>query len=175
MALDRVRLPNGKETDLEIVRHPGAAAVLPVEEDGAGNHVAILVRQYRHAAGGWLLEVPAGKLDGNEPPDECARRELEEETGYRPISLEPLGSILTTPGFTDERIWLYLAPKPEPVEGGARPEEDEVLSVKRLPLAEAVAMAASGEITDSKTVACLFRAATMLGAIPGSLGSTNQM
>ena len=153
LSIDTVRLPNGNTCDLEIVRHPGAAAVVPVDADGS----VILVRQYRHAAGGWLLEVPAGKLDGGEPPQACAVREVEEETGYRAGRLTPLGWIFTTPGFTDERIWLYLATELEPTR--ASPQPDEALEVERRPLAEAVELALSGEIRDAKSVCALLRAA----------------
>jgi len=152
LRLERVRLPNGGVCELEIIHHPGAAAVVPVDADG---HV-LLVRQYRHAAGGWLLEVPAGKLDGAEPPETCAVREVEEETGFRPRTLLPLGWIWTTPGFTDERIWLYLARDLEP--GRQDLQADEALSVVRLPLAEAVRMAEQGEIQDAKSVCALLRA-----------------
>lgn len=155
--VEKVRLPNGQVANLEIVRHSGAAAVVPVTDDG---HV-FLVRQYRYATGGYLLEVPAGKLDPGEEPEACARRETEEEIGYRPGKLQPLGWIWATPGFADERIWLYLATGLEP----ARQElgADEVLSIERMTLAEAVDKAASGEIHDSKSVCALLRVARVLG------------
>ena len=153
LSVDRVRLPNGNETDLELIRHPGAAAAVPLAEDGT----VLLVRQYRYAASGWLLEVPAGKLDPAEEPEACALREVAEETGFLPGRLEPLGWIFTTPGFTDEKIWLYLARDLAP----ARQElqHDEVLTVVRMPLAEAVERAVSGEIRDAKSVCALLRAA----------------
>ena len=150
--VDRVRIPNGNEVSLEIIRHRGASAVVPVDERGN----AVLVRQYRYATSGWLLEVPAGTLDPGETPDGCARREVEEETGYRAASLEPLGWIWTTPGFTDEKIWLYLATGL--TLGGSAPESDEVIEVEHLPLEEAARRAASGEITDAKSVCALLRA-----------------
>ncbi len=154
---DRVRLPNGHETVLEIVEHPGAAAVVPVDGDGR----VYLVRQYRYAAGGYLLEVPAGKLDGREPPEACARRELEEEVGLTARQWQALGWIWTTPGFTDERIWLYLARELTPV--GQKLSRHEVLSVERMPLAEAARLARAGEIADAKSVCALLRAAARLG------------
>jgi len=163
LSLDRVLLPNGIETDLEMIRHPGAAVAVPVETGDDGIKYALLVRQYRYAADGWLLEVPGGKLDGPEDPEVCARRELEEEIGLRPGELVGLGSILTTPGFTDERIWLYLARDLTPVDGGPALEDDEVMEVERIPLSDAVAMAADGDIVDAKTVATLLRAAVHLG------------
>lgn len=152
LRVESVRLPNGNVHELELIRHPGAAAVVPLDADGN----VLLVRQYRHATHGWLLEVPAGKLDAGEPPEHCARRELEEETGVRAGSLISLGWIWTTPGFTDERIWLYLATDLGP--GTQKLGGDEVLSVERIPLAEAEARALSGEITDAKSVCALLRA-----------------
>jgi ADP-ribose pyrophosphatase len=163
LSLDRVRLPNGNVTDLEMIRHPGAAVALPLDTGQDGIEYALLVRQYRYAADGWLLEVPGGKLDGPEPPETCARREIEEEIGFEAGELVGLGSILTTPGFTDERIWLYLARDLKPIEGGQALEDDEVLEIERLPLADAVERAISGDIVDAKTVAALLRAAAMLG------------
>jgi ADP-ribose pyrophosphatase len=153
MRVDRVRLPNGRELDFEMIHHPGAAAVVPLLPSGE----VLMVRQYRYATGGWLLEIPAGTLAAGETPEVCAARELEEETGYRAGSLAPLGWIWTTPGFTDERIWLYLATAL--TAGTQALEHDELLTLERLPLAAAVAMAASGEIVDGKSVAGLLRAA----------------
>ena len=150
--LERVALPGGRVTELEIVHHPGAACVLPVLADG----MVVLVRQWRHAAGGWLLEAPAGKLDAGEAPADCARRELLEEAGLVAGELVELGSILTTPGFCDERIHLYLAM--HPTDGVAALEPDEVLTLQRLPVEEVVAMAADGRIDDSKTLAIIARA-----------------
>ena len=152
LSVERVRLPNGHICELEMIRHPGAAAVVPV--DSSGN--VFLIRQYRHATGGFLLEVPAGKLDAGESPETCAAREVQEETGCRAGRLEPLGWIWTTPGFTDEKIWLFLAGELTPA--AQQLQDDEVLSVERLPLHEAVAMALGGEITDAKSIAALLRA-----------------
>ena len=157
LRLDRVDLPNGKVVELEVIRHQGAAAVVPVDDEGR----VLMVRQYRHATGGFILEVPAGKLDGGEDPEVCARREVEEETGHRAGRLEPLGWIWTTPGFTDERIWLYLAR--DLTATAQRLEDDEVLTVERVPLVEAAERAASGEIADGKSVCALLRAARLLG------------
>jgi len=155
--VEQVTLPNGREVELEIVRHVGAAAVAAV--DGAGN--LVLVRQYRHATGGYLLEVPAGKLDvPGEPPEACALRELEEEAGQRAARLEALGWIWTTPGFTDEKIWLYLATGLSAAEQDL--QHDEVLSVERIALGQAVRMALSGEIVDAKSVVAILRAAAAL-------------
>ena len=162
LAIDRVLLPNGNETELEMIRHPGAAVALPVETGDDGVEYALLIRQYRHAAGGSLLEVPGGKLDAPEDPEECARRELIEEIGLRAGELVGLGSILTTPGFTDERIWLYLARDLEPVGSGPALEENEVIELERILLSDAVARAISGDIVDTKTVVTLLRAAALL-------------
>jgi ADP-ribose pyrophosphatase len=155
--VDKVRLPNDKVMDFEIIHHPGAAAVVPVTDDGQ----VLLIRQYRYATGGFLLEIPAGKLDPGEEPEDCARRETEEEVGYRPGKLQPLGWIWTTPGFTDEKIWLFLATDLE----ATRQElgEDEVLSIERIPLSDAVEKAARGEIHDSKSVCALLRVGWVLG------------
>jgi ADP-ribose pyrophosphatase len=135
LSVDRVRLPGGGTAVLELIRHPGAAAVVPLDE----NEQVLLVRQYRYATGGWLLEVPAGKLDAMEAPEACAAREMEEEIGCRPGRLASLGWIWTTPGFT--------------------------LTVERLPLGEAVDRAGRGEIVDGKSVCALLRAARFLDAM----------
>jgi len=156
LSVDTVRLPNGQVCDLEMIHHPGAAAVVPVDDEQR----VVLIRQYRYATGGFVLEVPAGKLDGGEPPETCARREVLEETGYRPGRLEAMGWIWTTPGFTNERIWLFLATSL--VQDRQDLQADEVLTVERLPLEEAVERAARGEITDAKSVCALFRASYFL-------------
>jgi ADP-ribose pyrophosphatase len=153
LVVERVTLPNGHTTTLEVVHHPGAAAVVPF----LSREEVLLVRQYRHATGGYLLEVPAGKLDPGEMPEACAHRETEEETGYRPGRLERLGSIWTTPGFTDEVIHLFAAY--DLASSTSRPEDDEVLSVERLSFAEAVAQVERGEIRDAKSVCALLLAA----------------
>lgn len=159
LGLEKAELPNGEAVDLEVVRHMGAAAVLPVFDDGR----VLLVRQWRHATGGWLFEIPAGKLDPDEGPEDCARRETEEETGWVAGSLVPLGWIWTTPGFCDERIWLYLAQNLQP--GEQRLEFDEHLELVEMPLDEAVEKALAGEFTDGKSVVLILRAAAHLGAL----------
>jgi ADP-ribose pyrophosphatase len=153
---ERVVLPNGHEVELDVVRHPGAAAVVPLDGDGC----VLMVRQYRHTVGGWLLEVPAGKLAPGEEPAVCARRELAEETGVRAETLVELGSILVSPGFCDERIWLFLATGLS--QGEQRLEDDEVLAVERVPLADAERRALGGEIVDAKSTCAILRAAAIL-------------
>lgn len=149
---DHVLLPNGSTTDLEMVRHPGASAVVPFVTD----EDILLVRQFRYAAQGFILEVPAGTLQKGEPPDECARREVEEEAGYRAGRIVKIGSIYTTPGFTDEVIHLYVARDLTPV--AQKLDADEVLTVERLPFKRAVDLIRMGEIVDSKTICALLMA-----------------
>jgi ADP-ribose pyrophosphatase len=147
--LERVSLPGGAIAELEIVHHPGASCVVPVLDSGE----IAFVRQFRHAVGGWLLEAPAGKLDAGEAPEDCARRELEEETGFVAGRLEKLGLIHTTPGFSDEIIHLYVAR--DLVPGIVAHDEHEVMSVERHPRADVMAMLRDGRITDAKTICAL--------------------
>jgi len=144
--LEQVRLPNGKVAELEIAHHPGGAAVVAID---AGGRVCLL-RQFRHAAGGWLTELPAGKLDGGEPPLECARRELAEEAGVRARRWEKLGEFYSSPGVLTEVIHLFLAHDLEPAD--ASPEEHEVLEASWVPVQEAMDLAASGRLQDAKSV-----------------------
>jgi ADP-ribose pyrophosphatase len=144
--VDTVTLPNGLTVDLEVVRHPGAAAVVPLKDDGT----VVLIRQFRHAAGGFIYEIPAGKLSPGEEPMACAARELEEEIGYRAGSFELLSSIFTAPGFTDEVIHVYKATGL--TKGLQHLERDEVLEIIEMPLSEAIAMIQSGAIRDAKTM-----------------------
>jgi len=153
LTAEAVELPNGHRMELEIVRHPGAAAVAALDATGA----VTLLRQYRHAVGGYLWEVPAGKLDPGEEPLPCAARELREEAGLEADHLEAVGSIVTCPGFCDEVIHLFVATelRSAPRSLGA----DEVIdAVRAVPLAEAMAMIARGEIRDGKTIAALVHA-----------------
>ena len=107
---DTVRFPDGSEAEMDMLRHPGASAIVPFMNDPAGEDPQILLlRQYRYAAGGYIYEVPAGRLDGDESPAECAVRELKEETGCTADRLEPLFTMFTTPGFTDEKIHVFMA------------------------------------------------------------------
>jgi len=147
--LETVTLPNGATVELEIIHHPGASAVVPLREDGQ----VLLIRQYRHAAGGYIYEIPAGKLAPGEEPRDCALRELEEEIGVRAGVLTPLLSILTTPGFTDETIHLFVARDLTP--GRQQLDPDEVLEVAAVPLAEALAWIERGVIRDGKTIVAL--------------------
>jgi ADP-ribose diphosphatase len=156
---EEVTLPNGRAAVLDIVRHPGASAVVPFETESD----VLLIRQYRHAAGGTIWEVPAGKLDGGEAPEVCAQRELEEEAGRRAGRLEHLATIWTTPGFTDERIHLFAAFDLEAVE--QRHEHDEVIELVRMPLADALAMVFRGELGDAKSALALVHAARRVGLL----------
>lgn len=156
---DEVELPSGVRVTLDVVRHPGASAVVPFT---APDRV-VLIRQYRHCAGGMIYEVPAGKLDQDEPPEACAARELEEEAGLRAGRLERLGEILTTPGFTDERIHLFAAFDLEPVP--QRLEADEWIERVELPLGRALELVWSGELRDAKSALALLHAAHRLGRL----------
>lgn len=160
LSVDRVRLPNGRESDLELLHFAGAAAVVPLLPGEDGDDV-LLVRQYRYPTGGWLLEIPAGKIDGDEEPAATARRELREETGYRAGELEELGWVWSTPGAADERIWLFAAR--DLTAGDRALEDDELLEPHRMPLADAVRRAGDGEIRDAKTVCALLRLAARSG------------
>lgn len=152
--LDRVEFPDGSTGELEMIRHPGAAAVVPLLDPlPSPDPRVVLIRQFRHAANGVVWEVPAGRLDPGELPEHCARRELEEETGYRAAQYRHLTTIYTTPGFTDERIHLYLAS--DLTAGPTRQESDEFLEVQALPLSEAIRKVESGAIVDGKTIAAL--------------------
>jgi ADP-ribose diphosphatase len=159
VATERVTLPNGHTVDLDIVHHPGAAAVVPFVSDDE----VLLIRQYRHAAGGMILEVPAGKLDPGEAPAVCAARELEEEAGQRAGRLVELGWIWTTPGFTDERIHLFAAFDLRP--GAHSPDHDEVIEPVRTTLAAALELVFRGEIRDAKSSLALLHAARHLGRL----------
>jgi ADP-ribose pyrophosphatase len=164
LGIDTVRFPDGSVGELEMIHHSGAAAVLPVLSDpDSSDPQIVLVRQYRYAAGGYLYEVPAGRPDREgEPWEECARRELREETGLEAGSLRYLTRILTTPGFTDEEIRLYLAT--ELTAGETKYDADEFMELVRMPMSQALRMVRDGEITDGKTICTLlFAAGFVLG------------
>ena len=144
--VDTVQLPNGVTADLETIRHPGAAAVVPIKADGT----VVLIRQFRHAAGGFIYEIPAGKLAPGEEPIQCAARELEEEVGYRASTFELLSSIFTAPGFADEVIHVYRATGL--TKGRQQLDRDEVLDVIEMPLSEAITKIEDGTIRDAKTI-----------------------
>jgi ADP-ribose pyrophosphatase len=155
---DHVRYPDGSEADVDIVRHPGASAVVPflTEPDGEDPQI-LLLRQYRYAAGGYSLEIPAGRLDPDEAPLACATRELKEETGCTASRIEPLITILTTPGFTDERIHLFIAT--DLTHGESARAADEFADVVSLRLSEALELVQRGEVPDAKTALGLLYAA----------------
>jgi ADP-ribose pyrophosphatase len=144
--VDTVLLPNGVTVDLETIRHPGASAVVPIKDDGT----VVLIRQFRHAAGGFIYEIPAGKLSPGEDPLDCAARELEEEVGYRAASFELLSSIFTAPGFADEVIHVYKATGL--MIGRQHLDRDEVLEIVEMPLNQAIGKIQDGTIRDGKTI-----------------------
>jgi len=148
--IDRVRFPDGSVGELEMIRHSGASAVVPFLSDPAGaDPQLLLIKQYRYAANGFLYELPAGRLDPGEAPVDCARRELREETGCSAEQLDFLYTMYTTPGFTDERIHLFMASGLTHGETGH--EADEFLTLETVPLSHALEMIRDGVIQDAKT------------------------
>ena len=156
--LEQVELPNGRVAELEIAHHPGGAAIVALDADGR----VCLLHQFRHAAGGWLDELPAGKLDGGEPPLECAVRELAEEAGMKAGRWDKLGEYFSSPGVLTEVIHVFLAR--DLVAVGASPEEHEVFETRWVPLRDAAARAARGEIQDGKSLVGIFWASSVLAA-----------
>ena len=155
---DRVRYPDDSEAELEIVRHPGASAVVPFLTDPDGDDPQILLlRQYRYAADGYIYEIPAGRLDPGEDPAACAARELKEETGCTAKSIVPLFTMLTTPAFTDELIHLFLATGIS--HGESAREADEFADVVVMRLSEALELIQRGEIPDGKTALAILYSA----------------
>lgn len=153
VGVERVQLPGGRETELEVLRHPGAAAILALTP---ANEV-VLIRQYRHSAGEYLWEVPAGTREADEPPLDCARRELTEETGFSAQDWTELGEMLPAPGYATEKIHLYLARGLERAE--QKLDVDEVITdVRPVPVPEALRWVADGTVSDAKTAVALCRA-----------------
>ena len=156
--IDQVRFPDGSSGELEIIRHPGASAVLPFLSDPAGPDPQILlIKQYRYAAEDFLYEVPAGRLDPNEAPLDCARRELLEETGCTAERVEPLYTFYTTPGFIDERIHGFIATGL--TRGESKREADEFMTLETMTLSRSLELIQKGEIRDGKTTVLILFAA----------------
>jgi ADP-ribose pyrophosphatase len=161
--IDQVRFPNGKVGELEMIRHSGASAVLPFLGDPAGEDPTILlIRQYRYAAEGFIYEIPAGRLEPGEPPEQCAVRELREETGCTAAKMEHLYTMYTTPGFTDEKIHLFVATGLE--RGESALEQDEFVEVVPTTMSAALRLIRDGTINDAKTaLSILYVAGFYLG------------
>lgn len=153
---ENVTLPNGVTLDMDIIRHPGAAAIVPVLADRR----VLLIKQYRHAVGGFIWEIPAGTLNAGETPRCCAERELVEETGYSARQLEKMAEITPLPAYSDERIHLYLAMDLDRAD--QKLDADELLYVHPVELDQAIVMIANGEIQDAKSIAGLNLAAVRL-------------
>jgi ADP-ribose pyrophosphatase len=153
---ENITLENGVTTSLDIIRHPGASAMVPIYDAST----VLLIKQYRHAVGGFIWEVPAGTLNDSEAPLECAKRELVEETGFNAETWEKLGEITPVPGYSDERIHVFLASDLRPARQNL--DSDEVLSVHKIKLNDVVDMVNKGEIQDSKTISSLFMAINWL-------------
>jgi ADP-ribose diphosphatase len=157
--LDEVRFPDGTIGELEMVRHSGASAVVPLL-DGGNELKVVLIKQYRYAASGYIYEIPAGRLAADETPQSCASRELKEETGYSAAVFRKLTTIYTTPGFTDERIHVFVAEQLTP--GKSAHEPDEFLELYPVALSEAAEMVRAGKIVDAKTCIALLLAESLL-------------
>ena len=156
--VDTVRFPNGSVGELEMIRHPGASAVVPFLSNPDGEDPELLlIRQYRYAAEQYLYEIPAGRLDAGEEPAVCARRELREETGCEAERVEHLFTMYTTPGFTDEKIHVFIALGL--TRGKAAQEADEFIEVETMRLSRALSLVERGEIQDAKTALGLLYAA----------------
>lgn len=156
--VDLVRFPDGSTGELEMIRHPGASAIVPFLSDPAAEDPQLLlIRQYRYAAEEWLYEIPAGRLDPGETPEACARRELAEETGCTALHVEHLYTLYTTPGFTDEKIHIFMASGLE--RGTPRHESDEHMDVEGVTLSRALEMIREGLLKDAKSALGIMYAA----------------
>jgi ADP-ribose pyrophosphatase len=149
---ENVTLPNDVRMNIDVIRHPGAAAIVPLTR----NHTVIMLEQYRHAVGGTIWEIPAGTLNSGEMPLSCAQRELTEETGYTAFTWQKLGEITPVPGYSDERIQIFLAT--ELTLSAQNLDSDEVLAVREVAFTEALKMISRGSIQDAKTICGLFMA-----------------
>lgn len=158
--VDELRMPSGRVVEREVVTHGGAVGIVPLTDNGE----IIMVSQYRHAIGGMLLEIPAGKLDPGESPEECASRELIEEVGLAPGRLVKLAKFYTTPGYSNEVFHLFLADGLTPDRSALT--EEEIESVAAIPMAEAIRMITDGTIEDGKTIAAIGLAKIRLEAAP---------
>ena len=145
--VDAVNLPNGKQASREVVVHPGAVAVVAVNE----NDELLLIKQFRYPVGEVIWEIPAGKLEKGESPIICAKRELAEETGHGAEQWKHLSTFFTTPGFSDEIMYIYLAS--DLITDKKTADDDEFIELHYVPFAEALRMIANGEIKDAKTIA----------------------
>lgn len=164
--VDRVRFPDGSEGEQVLIHHPGAAAVVPLLSDPRGaDPQVLLIHQYRYATGERLWEIPAGRLEPNEAPIDCARRELLEETGCHCAAIHPLTWMWTTPGFTNEKIHLFLATGL--TQGEAAREADEFMEVVPMPISRVLTMIRSGEITDAKTLVAMLYVAGFSDVLEG--------
>lgn len=159
--IDEVRLPDGRTATWERVAHPGAVGMVPLTDSGE----IMMVRQYRHAVRGVLLEIPAGKLDPGEEPFDCATRELAEEVGMKAGRMTELAQFYNSPGYSDERFFLFIAQDLEPTSGES--EEDEFLQLVNVPLEGALDMIASGEIRDAKSIIGITLARSLLAGETG--------
>jgi len=159
VTLENVSLPNGACIDMEIIRHPGAAAIVALTD----NHEILMLKQYRHAIGTYWWEIPAGTFDGREAPLTCAQRELTEETGYAARNWEALGAVTPLPGYSDEKIHLFLARDLTPADQHL--DFDEIIEVHPLPLDQVVAMIIDGRIDDAKSITAVFRVLHKLGGV----------
>ncbi len=153
---DEVELPNGKKAIREVIRHPGAVCVIPIDDEG----YVTMIRQFRYPFGKTLLEIPAGKLEPGENPLCAAKRELEEESGVNAEKIEFMGMIYTTVAFTDEKIYAYLATGLTYKD--SHPDDDEFLEVEKIHISKLVEMVMNGEIADSKTQVAILKAEKML-------------
>jgi ADP-ribose pyrophosphatase len=153
---DTLKTPDGRETKLDIVEHGGSVVLIPIDQEGN----LLFVRQYRHAAGEDLLELPAGTRDGEEPFEQCAAREIREETGLQAGTLQKIGEFYLVPGYSTELMAVFLATdlKENPLQA----DEDEFLQVEKFPLKQAIAMAEQGRIQDAKSLAALLLARSHL-------------
>ena len=151
---ENVTLSNGYTVDLEIIRHPGASAIVPITEKDE----VLMLKQYRHAVGGYIWEIPAGTFDGSEDPLVCAKRELTEETGYQAAHWSFLSAIIPVPGYSDEQIHLFLARDLKPAKQNL--DQDEILEVHPIPIKRVLTMISNGEINDAKTITGILLAVT---------------